>query len=132
MIQTFHQPGEGIIYAQGKGYIPTDDFRAWNDDMLAALANETRDEVHIIYDARYQQGIELTLSSAVEVFTFFKHQNIQWVLLVASEKEVETQMAGLIAQLFRLNYRVLRTPEQARDFLMDIDDTLIWREVLGP
>ena len=131
MIETFHEPGEGIIYAQGKGYIPLDAFRSWNKDMMAALDNETRQEIHLVYDARHQRGVELNLSGAVEIFSFFNPQTIKWVVLIGSEKNVETQMAGLIAQLFRLNYRVVRTPELAREFLLDVDESLVWRDVLG-
>lgn len=122
---TWHTEGR-IIYDRPQGIITIEMAQAASDAVLALLNSQTSvpaNSIHLIIDMRQVQDFPRNLSSATQTLQYMRHPALGWTLMI-TENQVQRIFASVLAQVFRVRFKMVATLEEAVSFLRRYDTTL--------
>jgi hypothetical protein len=110
---------DAILLMECTGRLESQEFEGITDPILSHLEEASR-SVHIISDWRSAENHPIRYDALGDTVKMFQHENMGWWAFIglnptlAFWAEVLTRVAGL-------RYRAFNTPEEAAQFLRDLD-----------
>jgi hypothetical protein len=111
---------ERIIFGEYSGHLTVDELSAALSES-ATLLDGAAQPVHFIVDFRQLEGLPMTqLTQVPNMGTFLRHPNLGWSAIIGTPTVVSFWLKVFI-KLFGLRYATFNTPEEAEQFLREVD-----------
>lgn len=108
-----------IIYHRFYGTVTIDDIRRGNEDAIQ-LIRQGLPPVHDIVDASDVTKLQFTLRELLESTSFFKEQNLGWMILVGGNPLVRF-FASVLGQVGAMRFRIADDNQEALRTLRKVD-----------
>lgn len=115
-----------IIYAHGSGVVTETDLRE-HTTQVSILLEEGIAPIHIILDSSPDFQIKHPdLRSGIDNLRFLRHSSLGWSIQVLTGNRALAFVSTLIARFARVNYKTVRTGDEALAFLGMMDSSIDW------
>lgn len=122
---TWHTPGR-ILYDCPQGAITQEIAEASNDMILRLLNSQSNPPlggIHLILDFQQATEIPRNLTNATQTLKYMRHPALGWTIMI-TENQIQRMFASVLAQIFRVRFKMVGSMEEALAFLYRQDPTL--------
>jgi hypothetical protein len=115
-----------IIYDCPQGIITIETAQAASDAILALLDSQpdvSPNSIHLMIDMRQVEDFPRNLSSATQTLNYMRHPALGWTIMITAN-QVQRIFASVLAQVFRVRFKMVATLDEALSFLQRYDVTL--------
>ncbi len=109
-----------IIFGEYSGHLTVEELSAALAESVTQLESTTH-PVHFIVDFRQLESLPMTqLNQVPNMATFLRHPHLGWSAIIGTPTVVSFWLKVFI-KLFGLRYATFNTPEEAEQFLREVD-----------
>lgn len=122
---SWHLPGR-IIYDCPQGVITPEIAKASSNAIIELLDSQPvppSGGIHLILDMRQATEIPRNLSNASHALKYMRHPALGWTVMI-TESQIQRMFASVLAQVFRVRFKVVADMAEAVDFLTRYDPAL--------
>ncbi len=91
--------------------------------LLDSQPDTPPNSIHLILDMRQVEEIPRNLSSATQTLNYMRHPALGWTIMI-TENQIQRLFSSVLAQMFRVRFKMVANLDEALLFLQRYDTTL--------
>lgn len=96
-----------------------------SQEILSGYLDDGTYPTHYLADLRHFTTLPSSNIRAIyQNISFARHPHLGWIVTIESRNPMITYVLGFVAKLFSVRYKSVQTPQEAIDWLQNIDRTI--------